>query len=179
MFACWYPFTTSPKRVCCIGMSAARDVNQNFYAALFVQVHLQNRTFVRFGRSPSSYMRQHFKVTHSHALNDEEIPKQDLRKSKRQRVDERGRNTENYKTHDRGDDHQGHDRWVEHDQFVEADFECGVDCNEMGKFNKDDSDDIQSTEEACLDDENLCTPLMIKNAKPDVLTTWEDIDKDI
>jgi hypothetical protein len=28
-------------------------------------------------------MRQHFKVTHSHALNDEEIPKQDRRKSKR------------------------------------------------------------------------------------------------
>ena len=36
MFACWYSFTTPPKRVCCIAMSAARDVNQNFYAALFV-----------------------------------------------------------------------------------------------------------------------------------------------
>jgi hypothetical protein len=27
-------------------------------------------------------MRQHFKVTHGHALNGEEIPKQDRRKSK-------------------------------------------------------------------------------------------------
>ncbi len=142
-----------------------------------LQVHLQNRTFVRFGRSPSSYMRQHFKVTHIHALNDEEIPKQDRRKSKRQRVDEKVRNTANYKTHDKVDDHEDHDRWAEHDPFVEADFECGVDCNEMGKFNKDDSDDIQSTEEACLDDKNLCTPLMIKNAMTDVLTTWEEIEK--
>lgn len=141
-----------------------------------LQVHLQNRTFVRFGRSPSSYMRQHFKVTHIHALNDEEIPKQDRRKSKRQRVDEKVRNTANYKTHDKVDDHEDHDRWAEHDPFVEADFECGVDCNEMGKFNKDDSDDIQSTEEACLDDKNLCTPLMIKNAMTDVLTTWEEIE---
>ena len=54
-----------------------------------LQVHLQNRT-VRFGRSPASYMRQHFKVTHDHALNDEEIPKQAW-----QRVDERVRNTVN------------------------------------------------------------------------------------
>ena len=142
-----------------------------------LQVHLQNRTFVRFGRSPSSYMRQHFKVTHIHALNDEEIPKQDRRKSKRQRVDEKVRNTANYKTHDKVDDHEDHDRWAEDDPFVEADFECGVDCNEMGKFNEDDSDDIQSTEEACLDDKNLCTPLMIKNAMTDVLTTWEEIEK--
>ena len=61
--------------------------------------------------------------------------------------------------------------------MVEADFKCGVDCNEMGKCNKDDSDDIQSTEETCLDDENLCIPLMIKNAMTDVLMTWEEIEK--
>ena len=47
----------------------------------------------------------------------------------------------------------------------------------MGKFNKDDSDDIQSMEEACLDDENLCIPLMMKNAMTDVLTTREEIEK--
>jgi hypothetical protein len=34
-------------------------------------------------------MRQHFRVTHSHALKDEEIPKQDCRKSKWQCIDER------------------------------------------------------------------------------------------
>ncbi len=61
-----------------------------------LQVDLQNKTFVRFGRTPASYMRQHFKVTHSHALNDEEIPKQGRRKSKWQHVDERVPTTENY-----------------------------------------------------------------------------------
>ena len=59
---------------------------------------------------------------------------------------------------------------------VEADFECGVDFNKMGKFNKDDYDDSQSTEEACMDDENLFIPLMIKNAMTDVLTTWKEIE---
>jgi hypothetical protein len=43
----------------------------------------------------------------------------------------------------------------------------------MGKFNKDDSDDSQLTEEACLDDKNLFTPLMMKNAMTDVLTTYD------
>ena len=47
----------------------------------------------------------------------------------------------------------------------------------MGKFNKDDSDDSQSMEESCIDDENLFTPLMIKNAMTDELTTWEEIEK--
>jgi hypothetical protein len=46
----------------------------------------------------------------------------------------------------------------------------------MGKFNKDDSDDSQSTEEACIDDENLFTPLMITNAMTDVLLTLEEIE---
>ena len=36
MFTCWYPFTMPPKRVFCIVMSAAREVNQKFYSALFV-----------------------------------------------------------------------------------------------------------------------------------------------
>ena len=56
---------------------------------------------------------------------------------------ERVSNTENYKTDDRVDAHDDHDHWVEHDQFVEADFKCGLGCNKMGKFNKDDSDDSQ------------------------------------
>jgi hypothetical protein len=86
-------------------------------------------------------------------------------------VNERVGNTENYKTDDRVDDHEDHDCWAEHDQFVEADFECDVECNKMGKFNKDDSDESQSTEEACRDDENLFTPLVIKNAMTDMLTT--------
>jgi hypothetical protein len=42
-------------------------------------------------------MMQHLKVTHSHALNEEETTKQDRRKSKRQHVNERVHNTENYK----------------------------------------------------------------------------------
>ena len=73
MFACWYPCTTPPKRVCRIVMSAARDVNQNFYAVLFV--------ICKFICKIEHYTKQHFKVTHSHALNDEEIPKQDCRKA--------------------------------------------------------------------------------------------------
>jgi hypothetical protein len=40
----------------------------------------------------------------------------------------------------------------------------------MGKFNKDDSDDSQSIEEACVDEEIVLTPLVIKNAMTDVLT---------
>ena len=47
------------------------------YTDCELQVDLGNRTFVRFGRTLASHMRQHFKVAHSHALNDEEIPKQD------------------------------------------------------------------------------------------------------
>ncbi len=31
-------------------------------------------------------------------------------------------------------------------------------------------------EEACIDDENVFTPLMIKNEMPDVLTAWEGIE---
>ena len=44
----------------------------------------------------------------------------------------------------------------------------------MGNFNRDDSDDSQSMEEACIDDENLFNPLMIQTAMTDVSTTWED-----
>ena len=62
-------------------------------------------------------MRQHFKVTHGHALNDEEIPKQDHRKSKWQHVVKRVCNTENYNTDDRVDAHDDHDNWVEHDHL--------------------------------------------------------------
>ena len=80
-----------------------------------LQVDLQNKTFVSFGHTLASYIRQHFKVTHSHALNDEEIPKQDRIKSKQQRVDEKVCNTKNYSTDDRVDAHDDHDNWVEHD----------------------------------------------------------------
>ena len=66
---------------------------------------------------------------------------------------------------------------MEHDQFVEADFACGLDCNEMGKINKDESDDSQSMEDICVDDENLFNPLMIQTAMTDVLTAWEEIDQ--
>ena len=66
---------------------------------------------------------------------------------------------------------------MEHDQFVEADFACGLDCNEMGKINKDESDDSQSMEDICVDDENLFNPLMIQGAMTDVSTTWEEIDQ--
>ena len=80
-----------------------------------------------------------------------------VEKSKQQRIDERVCNAENYKTDDRVDAHDDHDNWVEHNQFVEADFECGLGCNEMGKFNKDDSDAIhrQSREEACIEDKKI------------------------
>ena len=44
------------------------------------QADLQNGTFVRFGCNPASYMRQHFKLTHSHMLNDKEIPKKTVEK---------------------------------------------------------------------------------------------------
>ena len=47
-----------------------------------LQVDLRNRTFVRFGRTPVSYMRQHFKVAHRHTLSDKEIPTQDHQKVK-------------------------------------------------------------------------------------------------
>ena len=46
----------------------------------------------------------------------------------------------------------------------------------MGKFNKDDSDDSQSLEEACIDDKNLFNSLMIQTAMTDVSMTWEEID---
>ena len=65
---------------------------------------------------------------------------------------------------------------MEHDHFVEADFECGLDCNEMGKFNKDDSDDHQSMEDVCINDKNLFNPLMIQTAMTDASTTWKEID---
>ena len=141
-----------------------------------LQVDMQNKSFVRFGRTPASYMRQHFRVTHSHALNDDEIPTQDRKKNKRQRIDDIVP-TETYKTDDRVDAHDDHDSCVEHDPFVEADFECGLDSEEMGKFIRDDSDDSQSTEEACIDDENLFNPLMIQTAMTDASTTWEEIDR--
>ncbi len=38
-----------------------------------LHVDLRNRTFVRFGCTPVSYMRQHFKVAHKHTLSDKEI----------------------------------------------------------------------------------------------------------
>ena len=59
-------------------------------------------------------MRQHFRITHTHALNDDEIPTQDRKKSKRQRIDKIVP-TETYKTDDRVDAHDDNDSCVEHD----------------------------------------------------------------
>ena len=78
-----------------------------------LQVDMQNKSFVRFGRTPASYMRQHFRITHSHALNDDEIPTQDRKKNKRQRIDDIVP-TETYKTDDRVDAHDDNDSRVEH-----------------------------------------------------------------
>ncbi len=39
-----------------------------------LHVDLRNRTFVRFGRTPFSYMRQQCKVAHGHMLSNKEIP---------------------------------------------------------------------------------------------------------
>ena len=52
-----------------------------------LHVDLRNRTFVRFGCTLVSYMRQHFKVAHRHTLSDKEIPTQDHQKGKQQCVE--------------------------------------------------------------------------------------------
>ena len=56
-----------------------------------------------------------------------------VKKNKRQRIDDIVP-TETYKTDDRVDAHDDHDSCVEHDQFVEADFECGLDSDKMGNL---------------------------------------------
>ena len=56
---------------------------------------------------------------------------------------------------------------------------CGVDCNDMGDFNEDDTDDSQSTAEDYMDDKNLFNPLLIQNAKDNQLTEWHDIQNKI
>ncbi len=52
-----------------------------------LHVDLRNRTFVRFGRTPVSYMRQNFKDAHRHMLSNKEIPTQDHQKGRRQCVE--------------------------------------------------------------------------------------------
>ncbi len=59
-------------------------------------------------------MRQHFKITHSYALNNDKIPTQDHKNSKWQHIDERVPITETHKTDDRVDTHDDHDNCVEH-----------------------------------------------------------------
>jgi hypothetical protein len=103
-------------------------------------------------------MRQHFKVAHRHALSDKEIPTQDHQKGKRQRVE-----------YVDVDSHEDHDLVEEHDIFGDS-VEYGVDCNDMGDFNEDDTGDSQSTAEDCIDDKNLFNPLLIQNARENQLT---------
>ena len=109
-----------------------------------LHVDLGNRTFVRFGRTPVSYMIQHFKVAHRHTLSNKEIPTQDHQKVKRQRVEY----AEVYS-------HEDHDLVDEHDIFGDSGG-CGVDCNNMGDFNEDDTGDSQSTAEDYMDDLSQC-----------------------
>ena len=97
-----------------------------------LHVDLRNRTFVRFGRTLVSYMRQHFKVAHRHMLSDKEIATQDHQKVKWQCVEY----AEVYS-------HEDHDLVDEHDIFRDS-GRCGVDCNDMGDFNEDDTGDSQS-----------------------------------
>ena len=56
---------------------------------------------------------------------------------------------------------------------------CGVDCNNTGDFNEDDTGDSQSTAEDYMDDKNLFNPLLIQNAKDNQLTEWDDIQNKI
>ena len=85
-------------------------------------------------------MRQHFEVAHRHALSDIEIPTQDRQKGKQQCVEY----AEVYS-------HEDHDLVVEQDIFGDSGG-CGVDCNDMGDFNKDDTGDSQSMAEDYMDD---------------------------
>ena len=85
-------------------------------------------------------MRQHFKVAHRHVWSDKEISTQDFQKGKQQHVEY----AEVYS-------HEDHDLVEEHDIFGDS-VECGVDCNDMGDFNKDDTDDSQSMAEDYMDD---------------------------
>ncbi len=132
-----------------------------------LQVDLGNRTFVRFGRTPVSYMRQHFRVAHRHTLSDKEIPTQDHQKVKRQRVEY----AEVYS-------HEDHDLVDEHDIFGVSGG-CGVDCNGMGDVNEDDTGDSPSTAEDYMDDKNLFNPLLIQNEMDNQLTEWDDIQNKI
>ena len=132
-----------------------------------LQVDLRNRTFVRFGRTPVSYMRQHFRVAHRHTLSDKEIPTQDHQKVKRQRVE-----------YEEVYSHEDHDLVDEHDIFGDSGG-CGVDCNGMGDVNEDDTGDSPSKEEDYMDDKNLFNPLLIQNEMDNQLTEWDDIQNKI
>jgi hypothetical protein len=122
---------------------------------------------VRFGRSPVSHTRQHFKVAHRHALSNEEIPTKDRRNGKRQRVECA-----------EADSQEGHDLVDVHDLFADS-VEYGVDCNNIGDFNEDDTGYSQSTAEDCIDDKNLFNPLLIQNEMENQLTEWENIQNEM
>ena len=66
----------------------------------------------------------------------------------------------------------------EHDIFGDSGG-CGVDCNDMGDFNKDDTGDSQSIAEDYMDDKNLFNPLLIQNAMDNQLIEWDDIQNKI
>ena len=65
-----------------------------------------------------------------------------------------------------------------HDIFRDS-GECGVDCNDMDSFNKDDTGDSQSMAEDYMDDKNLFNPLLIQNAMDIPLAEWDDIQNKI
>jgi hypothetical protein len=92
-------------------------------------------------------------VSHSYTLNDKEISKKDHRKSKWQHIYDSSCNLEKDKTDDCDvDHHDDQDPWVEQDLWGDTDFEFRLDFKDMGERNEDDSDDSQSTEEACIED---------------------------
>ncbi len=64
----------------------------------------------------------------------------------------------------------------EHNIFRDS-VECSVDSNDMDYFNKNDTGDSQSMAEDCIDDKNLCNPLLIQNAMEKQLTELDDIQK--
>ncbi len=66
---------------------------------------------------------------------------------------------------------------MEHNQFVGSDLIVVLAPMNWALFHKDDSDGSQTSEEACIDDENLFNPLMIQTVITDVSTMWEEIDQ--
>ena len=105
---------------------SCRGCKTDFLCCMDCELHidLRNRTFVRFGRTPASHMRQHLKIAQRHASSDKEMPTQDCPKGTRQPVEY----AEVYS-------HEDHDLVDEHDIFGDSGG-CGVDCNDKVIFTK-------------------------------------------